>query len=98
MRVAVAISVVAWVGCYNPSPKAGAPCATDTECPGDQKCVGGLCGGTVNGTDSGSVDVAIDSPMIPLCQQWSPKHFDPCAIPMPTSDLDLTTTLSGFSF
>lgn len=97
MRLA-AFAVFALSGCYHPSPPAGAPCASDNECPGEQQCIAGFCGGSASATDSGTIDVAIDSVVIPLCQQWHPKHFDPCAIPMPTGDLDLTAALSSYNF
>jgi len=38
---------IAWVGlvvgCYNPTPQAGLPCAENDACPGGQSCVVGVC-------------------------------------------------------
>src|ERR1041384_4788662 len=97
---AAALGLPALAGCYNPNPPQGAPCASDNECPSSQKCVGGFCGGSEPGQDSGTgsdADAALDAPAIPLCQQWTAKHFDPCMIPQPGGDLNLNLALSNFS-
>jgi hypothetical protein len=65
----------AWVfvaGCYNATPRAGAPCDTSMQCPGNQECVEGVCGGTASGdaavepdaspSDALEVDAAPDGP------------------------------------
>jgi hypothetical protein len=33
-------------GCYRPTIQAGAPCTTDTDCPGTQQCIAMVCGGS----------------------------------------------------
>src|SRR5215470_16973413 len=56
-RGMLCISVVA--GCYQPSPKAGAPCDPG-ECPSGQTCVGGFCeplGSTTDGGPGGGMQL-----------------------------------------
>src|SRR5687767_9775085 len=97
MRAAVALGLCALAGCYNPSPPQGAPCTDDDHCPSSQKCVGGFCGGAIGTDGGGTADTMPDSPSLPLCQQWTPKHFDACMIPAPTGDMDLGVALSGYN-
>jgi hypothetical protein len=88
MRAAVAMVLCACAGCYSPTPPQHSPCIDDDHCPSSQKCIAGYCGGS--STDDGGAGVdAIADAAIPLCEQWHPEHFDPCAIPSPTGDLDL---------
>ncbi|HTL32745.1 MAG TPA: hypothetical protein VL326_06460 [Kofleriaceae bacterium] len=96
MRAAVAIGLCAWVGCYSPSPPQHVPCVDDDHCPSSQKCIAGYCGGTSD-SDGGGIDNDAASDALPLCQQWRPAHFDPCMIPMPSADLNLTVTYSGYT-
>lgn len=93
--VGLAVSLAA---CYSPSAPAGAPCTDDSQCPSGQQCVAGTCGGTDVTTDAADAppDVPPDSPA--LCTTWTAEHFDPCAIPAPGGDLNLTQALSGFTW
>jgi WD40 repeat protein len=62
-------AVVALAGCYKPSPATGVPCTPEgQQCPGDQKCVDGICGGlpidAATGDDAApGDDAAIDAPI-----------------------------------
>ena len=95
MRAVVAMALCASAGCYSPTPPQGVPCVDDDHCPSSQKCIAGYCGGT-SGIDARNDDAMLDA-VLPLCQQWHPEHFDPCTIPAPTADLNLTTTFANYS-
>ncbi len=88
--------VLAAGGCYNPTLKTGAPCATSSDCPGDQQCVAGHCGGAGADMDAGFEDAAIDAPA--LCTTWTAHHFAPCDLPAPIGSLNLNVALSGYSW
>ncbi|HEY5925339.1 MAG TPA: DNRLRE domain-containing protein [Kofleriaceae bacterium] len=51
-------------GCYSPAVGTGAPCTTSNDCPSDQLCVGGVCGGSIDAPvmhdDADVADVAAD--------------------------------------
>ncbi len=96
MRAWLVVLGVGVGGCYQPSAPAGVPCGDNDACPAGQQCVGGICGGTEPGADASLDATEIDA--APLCTTWQPRHFDPCGLPMPLGDLDLTTALSGFSW
>ena len=90
--------MLAAAGCYNPSPPRGAPCDNDLGCPAGQACLGGFCGGS----GSAGIDAAADALMLvdapAACLDWMPRHFDPCGLPAPIGDLNLTLALSGYSW
>jgi hypothetical protein len=89
------MALCACAGCYSPTPPQGVPCVDDDHCPSSQKCIAGVCGGSTSDTDGGVVDGMVDA-ALPLCQQWHPEHFDPCAIPMP-ANLTLNTTFADYN-
>jgi hypothetical protein len=89
--------VLAAGGCYNPTPPAGAPCGEDSPCPTGQQCINGFCGGNNPNVDASLDDsTTIDAPSV--CLMWQVHHFDPCALPAPMGDLNLTNALSGFTW
>ena len=60
--------------CYRPTIQPGAPCNVDNDCPGDQKCIGLVCGGSFDAppppTDSEAlVDAPPDAPPDAAWQQ-----------------------------
>ena len=70
-RAAVFALVLA--GCYSPSPGAGAPCTTDTQCPGTQRCVANTCGGSPHdgSPDDSDAENLIDAPPDTPIGAWS---------------------------
>ncbi|HTR52521.1 MAG TPA: hypothetical protein VMJ10_17525 [Kofleriaceae bacterium] len=48
MRALIVAAVWA-LGCYRPHVVGGQPCSSDSECPVELKCVGNVCGGTLDG-------------------------------------------------
>ncbi len=67
------LGIALLAGCYNPTIAPGAPCTSSSECPGDQLCVGGTCGGTIE-----PIDAAIATDTAPQPDAFVPP---PDAIP-----------------
>ena len=85
-------------GCYTATPPAGVPCGEDDACPNGQACIAGVCGGTGANLDAATVDSGpvIDAPA--LCATWTARHFEPCMLPSPGGDLNLTDALANYSW
>ncbi len=84
--------IVAITGCSFPTPSEKYACVTTADCEGSRVCDQGFCvvsGG--NAVDSGSDVLPPDGGPRFACAGWTPRHFDPCAIPQPTGPLALTT-------
>ncbi|HEY5921978.1 MAG TPA: hypothetical protein VIV11_09930 [Kofleriaceae bacterium] len=94
MRAVLVMLAVA--GCYNPTPPAGVACVDNDGCPSGQDCIAGFCGGSGGSVDAQSDTQPADAPAI--CSTWQPRHFDPCMLPAPIGDLNLTDALSGFGW
>jgi hypothetical protein len=47
--------LLAWAGCYHPSPHGGT-CTRTSDCPAPLECVGGICGGTLD-ANTGDADL-----------------------------------------
>jgi len=47
-------------GCYAPAVPSGVPCSSEGRCPGDQRCVAGICGGAIPGGDGPLDDSSIE--------------------------------------
>jgi hypothetical protein len=59
--VLVVAGLIGAPACFSPRPPTGAPCATSAECPGEQQCVAGVCGGVVPELDA---QVTADGPVV----------------------------------
>jgi hypothetical protein len=57
-RMAIWLAVVA--GCYDPTPHGGIACGEHEACPRGQRCVDGVCDGTVSEIDAPLDDVPVD--------------------------------------
>ena len=68
-----ALACVVVAGCYQPHPANGVPCTpTGHECPGDQQCVDGICGGTpADAQVIDADDAALDAPIDAFSFGWS---------------------------
>jgi len=78
---------IAWVGfvvgCYNPTPQPGLPCAENDACPGGQTCVVGVCrlddgSGTPDARTDGPLapDASIDGPPADAAPDGPPADLD----------------------
>lgn len=55
-----AVGLVLLGACYQPTPPTGVPCSTQGDCPGEQACVAGVCGGTLEVDAPVALDAPID--------------------------------------
>lgn len=74
-------------GCYNPAPKAGAPCSVTSECPAPLVCEMGVCQGMNEGLSDASIEDAApaDDAMLPV---------DPALVPSNGVDPELALSLT----
>lgn len=90
MRHALAAILIA--GCSFPTPSEQYACVTTPDCEGSRVCDQGFCVvSTGNQNDGPQADVAPDTGTQFVCAGWTPRHFDPCTIPLPTGPLALTS-------
>lgn len=75
-------------GCYNPSPKAGAPCSVTSECPAPLVCELGVCGG--GGGGGGGLPDA-DLPDAEVLHDAAPAD---AALFMPSNGVDPSTAFA----
>jgi hypothetical protein len=76
-----ALAIVVLAGCYDPTVRAGAPCAVDSECPGELVCREGSCQADVPppGPDA-PVTPPPDAPRPDACVSFA-TQLDTCVLP-----------------